>query len=727
MNRLCVLGALFAVLVGLGGLPPRTVIRAQGPGGAMALFGDVARRTDVPLPVLVGLAWEQSGLVSHGGRPSIDRGYGLLDLSARPAHNTLRAAAALVGQPPAALRVDNRLNLLGGARLLARFERAAAGRLPVDPGAWAPAIVRFTGMRSRFAARLLLDDLFGRLRRGLRAGGVALPPMPGLRPRLGMLRGLIAPVRPRQTGSGADYPGALWQPANTNNYTDASRPTKHRIRYIVIHDTEGSCAAAVNWFQNPAAQASAHYVVCLDGTVIQTVRERNIAWQAGNWPVNQASIGIEHEGYADSAYYTRAQYLASAALVRYLARKYGIPVNRNGIVGHENVPGATHTDPGVNWNWSFYMGQIRGDEAGYTGGSPAVLTVTGNALVYTCPRPACATLGSANWGEQFAVTGRRPGWERINFAGQTGWIGDAAVAAGSGYVLRTSVATTLRDGPGRKDNALATVPAGQRYVSVVRDGGWWYVAYNHRYGFLPVSSVHVTDCRVGRLAGCLGTGLTLLPNAAPAGTAITVAGSGAAPGGTVWLVAAGQPLGAATADAAGRFSTQVSLPTALPTGAQQLVAASSAGTMPRAVLQVRAPSQLTPRVTLSQSSLAPGDGVTISGTGLPGLAAVTLTVSLSLAGGKTKTMLIHTFSQPNGTLAPVHVTIPTAALPGAYALTARSLGAQGQATLLVEGEGTIGTPGTATPSPTAAPSPTPTPATPVPPATPTPTPTRPRP
>jgi hypothetical protein len=55
-------------------------------------------------------------------------------------------------------------------------------------------------------------------------------------------------------------------------------------------------------------------------------------------------------------------YRASSALVRYLTGKYGIPVDRAHILGHDNVPGTTpagvasmHEDPGPYWDWAHYF------------------------------------------------------------------------------------------------------------------------------------------------------------------------------------------------------------------------------------------------------------------------------------------------------------------------------------------------------------------------------------
>jgi N-acetyl-anhydromuramyl-L-alanine amidase AmpD len=84
-----------------------------------------------------------------------------------------------------------------------------------------------------------------------------------------------------------DYADAQWAPADSHNYTMSDREANGlRIRWIVIHDIEGTEASCIRWFQDPAAEASSHYVVGYDGTIYQMVAEKDIAWHAGNWDYN---------------------------------------------------------------------------------------------------------------------------------------------------------------------------------------------------------------------------------------------------------------------------------------------------------------------------------------------------------------------------------------------------------------------------------------------------------
>ena len=155
----------------------------------------------------------------------------------------------------------------------------------------------------------------------------------------------------------ASKPPVVWYPAHGNNYTPANRPSSNPINKVVIHVTQGSWSSALNWFQNPSAGVSAHYTVrSSDGKIGQSLSDVNIGYHAGNWSYNQTSVGIEHEGYvSDRSWFTPAMYRSSAKLTAFLCQRYGIPVNRYRIIGHNEVPGATHTDPGRYWNWTEYM------------------------------------------------------------------------------------------------------------------------------------------------------------------------------------------------------------------------------------------------------------------------------------------------------------------------------------------------------------------------------------
>ncbi len=162
---------------------------------------------------------------------------------------------------------------------------------------------------------------------------------------------------PPASGQGADYPLAVaFVPAHSSNYT-AGGIISHD--FVVVHTMQGYYAGSQSWFQNPDANVSAHYVMRSDdGEVTQMVRHGDRAWHVGN--SNSYAIGIEHEGFIDDvSWYTWNTYLSSARLARWLCEDLGIPVDRDHIVGHVELPNQTHTDPGPLWDWDLYMALIR--------------------------------------------------------------------------------------------------------------------------------------------------------------------------------------------------------------------------------------------------------------------------------------------------------------------------------------------------------------------------------
>lgn len=138
---------------------------------------------------------------------------------------------------------------------------------------------------------------------------------------------------------------------------------RNAVSTIVIHVTEGSAASVVSWFNNPAAEVSAHYQVRKTGAVDQFVDEDDEAWAQGrvdhpsatvvleNPGVNPNSycISIEHEG--DGVHeLTDEQRSSSVELIREIAGRYGLVIDRDTVVGHHEIfskktcPGAIDVD-----------------------------------------------------------------------------------------------------------------------------------------------------------------------------------------------------------------------------------------------------------------------------------------------------------------------------------------------------------------------------------------------
>lgn len=162
---------------------------------------------------------------------------------------------------------------------------------------------------------------------------------------------------PPASGAAAEYPLAVaFTPAHSSNFTSGGLIS---YDYVVVHTMQGYYGGSISWFQNPDANVSAHYVMRSDdGEVTQMVRHADRAWHVGN--SNSYALGIEHEGFiAEEGWYTWETYLSSARLARWMCEEFEIPIDRDHIVGHVELPNQSHTDPGDLWDWGLYMALIR--------------------------------------------------------------------------------------------------------------------------------------------------------------------------------------------------------------------------------------------------------------------------------------------------------------------------------------------------------------------------------
>lgn len=355
--RASVLAALTATALTVTGTP---ALASSGSGSGRPMnqaFEQAADRFGVPRDLLAAVGYGETHLDGHSGRPSQANGYGVMHLASNPANRTLERAAALTGKPPADLRADTGANILGGAAVL----RGYADKLGLDAGdrgdidAWYPAVARYSGTQGP-AAALYADTVYTFLADGLHAvtpdgERISVTGRP-----VSPQKGSLAAAEPGTRS--ADYPSALWVPADPNNFA-AGRSAA--IDKVIIHVTQGSYAGSISWFQNPTAEVSSHYVVrSADGQITQMVRDSDTAYHARS--ANSSALGIEHEGFVDDpSWFTDTMYRSSAALTAHLCDRYGIPKDRAHIIGHSEAPGNDHTDPGPNWNWTRYMQLVGGD------------------------------------------------------------------------------------------------------------------------------------------------------------------------------------------------------------------------------------------------------------------------------------------------------------------------------------------------------------------------------
>ncbi|MDH6228563.1 hypothetical protein M2169_005533 [Streptomyces sp. MJP52] len=510
----------------------------EGPLGAA--FARAAAEYDVPRSVLLGVSYLESRWDAHAGRPSVAGGYGpmhLTDLSlalaeaphhshgeedprgdeARPSGvpeaetpevpeasglpehlRTLAAASALTGLPAEELRTDPAANVEGGAALLARTQRELGLPPSEDPADWYAAVALYSGADDDATAAMFAQDVFSVISAGqervtdtgeriVLAADPRARADPAQLERAGLKRldqdGTECPPTvacewipsPYQHLGGDD-------PGNYGKYDLANRPADQSVDYIVVHSTEATWDTTLLLAQRATYAASWHYSIrSSDGHVAQHIKARDVGWHAGNWYVNAHAIGVEQEAFLaqPDAWFTESLYRSSARLVKYLAKRHGVPLDRQHILSHDAVPGVTpagipgmHTDPGPYWDWAHYF-QLMGAPF-HPNANPHgdVVTVrpdyASNRPVFTgCERAgvACAPHGSsevrlysapsedaplvrdiglyprdegrttigvndvgarASTGQQYVVADRAGDWTAIWYLGQKAWFLDPA-------------------------------------------------------------------------------------------------------------------------------------------------------------------------------------------------------------------------------------------------------------------------------------------------------------
>ncbi|TQJ85921.1 N-acetylmuramoyl-L-alanine amidase [Streptomyces sp. SLBN-31] len=558
-----------ALLLPLLGAAPAASTAESSSGSLQRAFAAAAAEYHVPQSVLLGVSYLQSRWDAHDGAPSVSGGYGPMHLtdargalaaashhsqgtedargdSARAALHphvrlpadselparlrTLPKAAELTGIPAERLRTDEAANVTGGAALLAAAQRDLGKPLSADPADWYGAVARFSGADDTATAAAYANDVYDVIRTGeerLTDAGqqVVLAARPSLAPDTGQLR--AAGLR-TVSADGTECPKSVsceWIPApyqqfgedDYGNHDLGDRPASQSIKYIVVHDTEGAWDGVLKLVQDPTYVSWNYTIRSTDGLIAQHVKAKDVAWHAGNWYVNAKSIGIEHEGFLASpdAWYTEAMYRSSARLVRYLAAKYRIPLDRQHILGHENVPGPTtstipgmHTDPGPYWDWRHYF-ELIGHPFGWTAGkSTGVVTILPdydtNQPQYTgcvTKDEPCAPHGSGevrlyadhdessplikdvglhkgadstidvndvgsrvSTGQQYAVAGRYKDWTAIWYLGQKAWFRnphkDPTAVPASGLVVTPKAGLDSVPVYGRAYPEAAAYPAG---------------------------------------------------------------------------------------------------------------------------------------------------------------------------------------------------------------------------------------------------------------------------
>jgi hypothetical protein len=471
-------------------------------------FAAAAREFGVPEDILLAVSYNESRWEQHGGKPNTDGGYGLMNLTDVPAiapadapgaaadpldqphpndptRHTLLTAASLLNMSPDDLKRDPVQNIRGGAALLAQYARDTVGMVPTNESDWYGAVAKYSGSSEADVALGFANTVFATIRTGesrvTTSGQTVTLVSKDVAPNVSSADGLRLQNARNVT---AECPSDLTCDVisldfelndgtvrgSSGHYNLSNRPSNGlAIRYIVIHDTETSYDDAIKIFRDPREVTSANYLIrSSDGHVTQLVPDQDIAHHAGNWYFNMHSIGIEHEGFAvqGATWYSEQLYQSSAKLVRYLANKYHVPLDRAHIIGHDNIPGQTpatqshmHWDPGPFWDWDHYMDLLGAPIAASGDGKNNIVTIdphfaTNRPAVSDCSTSNCHDLSAQ--ASNFVYLHTAPGADAPLIA-------DPALTTmqrGSGY------GTTRADDWG--DKAVS----GEQFYRVERQGDW---------------------------------------------------------------------------------------------------------------------------------------------------------------------------------------------------------------------------------------------------------------
>ncbi|MFJ3583984.1 N-acetylmuramoyl-L-alanine amidase [Streptomyces sp. NPDC090127] len=424
-----------------------------------------------------------------------------------PRLHTLDKAAELIDSSTEAVQNDSSESIRAGAALLAEYQKQAGAELSDDPGEWYPAVARYSQSPDKKGADLFAKRVFESIRTGEReltldGEQVALPADPSVVPdkpanvplAMSRVSTTATPTPECPTGLNCNFVPSRTSSTGKRNYTLGDRPNQGvDIRQIIIHDTEGGYDGSLAALTNPDVPGSANYLIrAADGLVTQMIENKHLAWHAGNWTHNMHAIGVEHEGYAikEGSWYTESQYQSSAELVKFLAAKYNVPLDREHIIGHDEVALQTdaglsklHWDAGPYWDWNYYMkllGAPQGDQGAggllkagqvvrvvppFTTANQPKLTTGAKAVparpsnfgyLYTSPSTTASTLvdpyfsslwtEGSNYGNKvraggsYVVAEAQNDWTAIWFAGKKAWFHNP----GGQYTVPVTGATTVK-------------------------------------------------------------------------------------------------------------------------------------------------------------------------------------------------------------------------------------------------------------------------------------------
>lgn len=377
------------------------VVKAQDYARLLDEFQQAGAEFNVPPAILKGIAFAETRW-SHIEYPEgettnwqgVPHQYGIMALRDDDWFgHSLTEGARLIEKTPVEVRRDRFLNI----RAAAAYLRSLYDREPRPDGtsdaqleSWQNTVAKYCGIPQQELAWQHTYEIFNTLKKGYDDFGIRMDAIPV---QLGPIKDHMAAAAKRaasqlnaesaKPAGQPDYPLAHW----VSSYPGHWYTTGVSHNFIVIHEMEGYYLSTISMFQGASATASVHYCVnglqdspgdAPAGDITQMVEEQYWAWHALCW--NKYMLGIEHEGFiGNPAWWTDKMYIESAKLVKSMCDRWGIPKDRNHIIGHgewqnsswvgwlqSNFPAIdatcnNHTDPGVNWDWTFFMQLITDD------------------------------------------------------------------------------------------------------------------------------------------------------------------------------------------------------------------------------------------------------------------------------------------------------------------------------------------------------------------------------
>lgn len=189
----------------------------------------------------------------------------------------------------------------------------------------------------------------------------------------------------------ADYPGAITDfRVNPSGYGYVTNGVAlvNVPKAIVLHTPEEPAddyESTPHYFAQAGVAAGTHYYLSNNGDIYQMLEESECPYANGNrggvnrtwkgvkdqWPpwatqgvtLNGQTLSIEMEGYAASIgqTWTDAMHNSLVAWIKSRAAHYGIPLDRDHIIGHFEVA-TDRVDPGSTFPWDRLMKDLQEED-----------------------------------------------------------------------------------------------------------------------------------------------------------------------------------------------------------------------------------------------------------------------------------------------------------------------------------------------------------------------------